>query len=93
MGRLTKRTGDGWIVIRGSTTQFSEIECETSPVVNAIVRLAVYEDIGTPEEIERIQLETVRGKHKSPCSLCLHNPPSSADGKPCSMCPACAVQD
>lgn len=24
-----------------------------------------------------------------PCDLCLYNPPSSGDGKPCSMCPAC----
>lgn len=26
----------------------------------------------------------------SPCDLCRYNPPSSGDGKPCSMCPACA---
>lgn len=25
---------------------------------------------------------------KMPCDLCAFNPPSSADGKPCSMCPA-----
>jgi hypothetical protein len=24
----------------------------------------------------------------SPCDICRHYPPSSADGKPCSMCPA-----
>lgn len=24
----------------------------------------------------------------SPCDLCRFNPPSSADGKPCTMCPA-----
>lgn len=28
----------------------------------------------------------------SPCDLCMYNLPSSTDGKPCSMCPACAVQ-
>ena len=28
--------------------------------------------------------------HTSPCDLCRHNPPSSGDGKPCSMCPACS---
>lgn len=25
---------------------------------------------------------------KTPCDLCAYNPPSSTDGKPCSMCPA-----
>lgn len=24
----------------------------------------------------------------SPCDLCVFNPPSSCDGKPCTMCPA-----
>ena len=28
--------------------------------------------------------------HTSPCDLCQYNPPSSGDGKPCSMCPACS---
>lgn len=27
----------------------------------------------------------------SPCDLCMYNPPSSMDGKPCSICPACAI--
>lgn len=26
--------------------------------------------------------------HLSPCDVCAYNPPSSGDGKPCSMCPA-----
>lgn len=25
-----------------------------------------------------------------PCTLCVYNPPSSCDGKPCTMCPAVA---
>lgn len=31
----------------------------------------------------------------TPCSFCRYNPPSSGDGKPCTMCPASAkeVQD
>lgn len=28
-----------------------------------------------------------------PCDFCMYSPPSSADGKPCSMCPACAISD
>lgn len=27
---------------------------------------------------------------KSPCDLCKFNPPSSTDGKPCTICPASA---
>ena len=29
---------------------------------------------------------------RSPCDLCMYNPPSSMDGKPCCYCPACALQ-
>ena len=28
---------------------------------------------------------------KTPCDLCAYNPPSSCDGKPCTMCPASAM--
>lgn len=28
----------------------------------------------------------------SPCDLCVFNSPSSADGKPCTMCPACPAE-
>lgn len=27
---------------------------------------------------------------QTPCDLCMYDPPSSGDGKPCSMCPATA---
>lgn len=30
---------------------------------------------------------------KTPCDLCLYNPPSSGDGKPCTMCPASALPE
>lgn len=29
---------------------------------------------------------------KTPCDLCCYNPPSSRDGKPCTMCPASPVE-
>ena len=35
--------------------------------------------------LERLPAET---QHKMPCDLCVYNPPSSADGKPCALCPA-----
>lgn len=37
------------------------------------------------KELEILALEQ---EPKSPCDLCRFNPPSSADGKPCTMCPA-----
>ena len=38
------------------------------------------------EEALGVAIKAVR--KTSPCDLCIHNPPSSFDGKPCSMCPA-----
>lgn len=53
-------------------------ECEK--LDDLIDRLAAYEDTGlTPEEVAEL---------KTPCDLCVYNPPSSRDGKACSMCPA-----
>lgn len=40
-----------------------------------------------------IQALREREKRKTPCDLCAYNPPSSCDGKPCTMCPACAKED
>lgn len=33
-------------------------------------------------------IKMVEQEQKSPCDLCRFNPPSSCDGKPCTMCPA-----
>nr|DAI25548.1 MAG TPA: hypothetical protein [Caudoviricetes sp.] len=30
---------------------------------------------------------------KTPCDLCLYNPPSSGNGKPCTMCPASSLPE
>lgn len=32
------------------------------------------------------------GNGKAICDLCCYNPPSSRDGKPCTMCPASPVE-
>lgn len=32
-------------------------------------------------------------RHLTPCDVCKYNPPSSNDGKPCSICPACTKMD
>lgn len=49
----------------------------------------------TPEWAKQIEVHTAavaalreREKLKTPCELCRYNPPSSSDGKPCTMCPA-----
>ncbi len=35
-----------------------------------------------------IKIETASETNLCPCDLCVYNPPSSLDGKPCCMCPA-----
>ena len=32
-------------------------------------------------------------ERKNPCDLCRYNPPSSCDGKPCTMCPASSKEE
>ena len=43
-------------------------------------------------EINRLNKEIDKAKSRdekaTPCDLCRFNPPSSGDGKPCTMCPA-----
>ena len=33
--------------------------------------------------------EAIKAFGQTPCDLCMYNPPSISDGKPCIMCPAC----
>lgn len=40
----------------------------------------------TPERPEGREL--VEAWKDGPCALCMYRPPSSTDGKPCTMCPA-----
>lgn len=84
MERLTKRingnaviefgpNADGWCIGKNQEDAYHITG-------DAIDRLAAYEDTGlTPEEVAEL---------KTPCDLCVYNPPSSRDGKACSMCPA-----
>lgn len=37
-------------------------------------------------------IKMVEQEPKSPCDVCRYNPPSSGDGKPCTMCPAQATE-
>lgn len=39
----------------------------------------------------RAVVDNTRTANVTPCDVCRHNPPSSGDGKPCSMCPAESV--
>ena len=45
----------------------------------------LYEDL--QEYIENYSNHTL-DKMLTPCDMCKYNPPSSKDGKPCSICPA-----
>lgn len=46
------------------------------------------------KDLEKLiqEYESLHSLH-SPCDLCMYNPPSSMDGKPCSYCPACPTLD
>lgn len=41
------------------------------------------------EWVKRQPTVTSETPFVSPCMLCKFNPPSSGDGKPCCICPAC----
>lgn len=51
---------------------------------------------GTEDTLESLDmaLSALRAQqeHTGPCDLCGYNPPSSFDGKPCTMCPAVPKQ-
>lgn len=51
--------------------------------------LQAYRALGTVEELAAL----VKARDEGPCGLCRFNPPSSCDGKPCTMCPAQAAQE
>ena len=38
--------------------------------------------------VERQPTLTPQNEPLTPCDVCMYNPPSSMDGKPCCMCPA-----
>ena len=42
---------------------------------------------------EALRTLDAQEKPKTPCDLCLYNPPSSGDGKPCTMCPASSLPE
>ncbi len=45
-------------------------------------------DDATLKDIFCMGCEYKEQEPKSPCDVCRYNPPSSTDGKPCTMCPA-----
>lgn len=52
-------------------------------------RLQAYEHIGVDDKIAlQIALEALRG---NPCAVCVYQPPTAGDGRPCAYCPATAA--
>lgn len=77
------------------------LNCGDCGILDKIVdRLAAYEDTElSPEEIIELkgrmdnkELAEIAMRLVCPCDVCMFNPPSSTDGKPCSMCPASPVK-
>ena len=57
----------------------------------AIGELAEYRKLGP---ITRLREEAEAAlKKRTPCDLCAYSPPSSLDGKPCTLCPATEKED
>ena len=49
--------------------------------------------VGTPKEVFFSVVKMVNllpAAKITPCDVCAYNPPSSGDGKPCTICPAMA---
>lgn len=44
-------------------------------------------------ETVRMAIKSLEQEPTSPCDVCRYNPPSSGDGKPCTMCPAVAESE
>ena len=51
-----------------------------------------YNNGDTDENAARRLAAAWNRRHLYPCDVCKYNPPSSGDGKPCLMCPACASE-
>ena len=55
-------------------------------------RLLNIKQIGSLSDKDRealnISIKALEQEPISPCDVCRYNPPSSGDGKPCTMCPA-----
>ena len=50
------------------------------------------------DKIDKVKMDLPEGEeppkvYEMPCDLCAYGPPSSCDGKPCTMCPATARMD
>lgn len=39
-------------------------------------------------DMDRLAIEALPSAQPSPCDMCRYAPPSSMDGKPCTVCPA-----
>jgi len=67
----------------------AELKLHCEKQVEACEEWASYkgeEPHGKIYEEHKLILELL--EQTSPCDLCMYDPPSSGDGKPCTMCPA-----
>lgn len=57
-------------------------------IARRAIELADYYLIKADNQAKHIQDLEARYRNASPCDVCRYNPPSSGDGKPCTLCPA-----
>lgn len=70
------------------TMMFESVSDFVRYAIENFEKLQAYRTLGTIEELSAL----VKVRDDGPCGLCRYNPPSSFDGKPCTMCPAEAAQ-
>lgn len=73
-------------IVKGIT---DKIECNTADIDD----WAEFWGFTREEYEEFLDMAVKALEQTSPCDLCQYNPPSSGDGKPCIMCPACSGGD
>lgn len=84
--------GKAKLIVDGLLNNFYSVQCEYCGASTE----SIYEDTQSAirswnrrftEKAQKI--ETEETVHLTPCDVCKYNPPSSRDGKPCLICPAC----
>ena len=57
-------------------------------IARRAIELADYYLIKADNQAKQIRNLEARYARATPCDMCRFNPPSSGDGKPCTLCPA-----
>ena len=102
-GLYNIRPGYTWQAVAQRLAAYEDTGLEPEDTTNhfgeaTIMKLASQALGTTPDRLRELAKADRGGRvvvldeRKTPCDLCAYNPPSSLNGKPCSMCPATAKE-